>query len=328
MIEKVSDQLAATATGACLSMSFGGSGSGRPTRFPNALGLPVLVERRDDVSTDEIMPVTAKAPPCRSNLQKIADFAFERVDPTHVDHARVIGRKAGYASRLSTKRLKLARRMCVRRWRGFSAAMNGLRNPTHLEKPSLRPERPSEKEPRIKRRPRETPIEMSRGKPLQVGVRVRLPSGATWDQLASMSATEIHDKNLFPRGFYPLPHPNHPEGGMLFPKFEINELVKQEGRDLTRFDLDFDIPDHFLPDFPAPIYLTTRPDLGDASRNKLVAIENYYELFNGNQRISIAFSAFSHFSQPLPSSVQSRKTQPTSADDGESLRVTTQSSNV
>src|ERR1700704_5898761 len=122
---------------------------------------------------------------------------------------------------------------------------------------------------------------MSRGKPLQEGVRVKLPTGATWDQLASMSPAGIRDKTLFPKGFYPLPHPNHAEGGMVFPKFEINEVVKQEGRDLTRFDLDFDIPEHFLPEFPAAIYLTTRPDLGDVSQGKLVTIENYYELFNG-----------------------------------------------
>jgi cytochrome c peroxidase len=68
---------------------------------------------------------------------------------------------------------------------------------------------------------------------------------------------------------------------MVFPKFEIDEVLKQEARDLTRFDLDFDIPDHFLPEFPAPVYLTTRPDLGDASQGKLVTIDNYYELFNG-----------------------------------------------
>jgi hypothetical protein len=96
-----------------------------------------------------------------------------------------------------------------------------------------------------------------------------------------MSPAEIRDKTLFPKGFYPLPHPNHAEGGMVFPKFEINEVVKQEGRDLTRFDLDFDIPEHFLPEFPAAIYLTTRPDLGDVSQGKLITIENYYELFNG-----------------------------------------------
>jgi cytochrome c peroxidase len=68
---------------------------------------------------------------------------------------------------------------------------------------------------------------------------------------------------------------------MIFPKFAIDEIKKQEGRDLTRFDLDFDLPDRFLPEFPAPIYLTTRPDLGDVSKGKLVTIENYYDLFNG-----------------------------------------------
>ena len=56
---------------------------------------------------------------------------------------------------------------------------------------------------------------------------------------------------------------------------------KQEQRDLTRFDLDFDIPDHFLPEFPPPIYLTTRTDLGDVSQGKLVTINNYYNIFNG-----------------------------------------------
>ncbi len=124
-------------------------------------------------------------------------------------------------------------------------------------------------------------VTMSRGKPVQEGVRVKLPAGTTWDSLAATSPDEIRGKNSFPMGFYPLPHPNHPEGGMLFPKFQIEEIKKQEGRDLTRFDLDYDLPDHFLPEFPAPIYLTTRPDLGDVSQGKLVTIENYYELFNG-----------------------------------------------
>ena len=124
-------------------------------------------------------------------------------------------------------------------------------------------------------------VTMSRGKPVQEGVRVKLPAGTTWERLAAMGPEEIREKNLFPAGFFPLPHPNHPEGGMVFPKFHIEEIKKQEGRDLTRFDLDFDLPDHFLPEFPAPIYLTTRPDLGDVSQGKLVTIDNYYQLFNG-----------------------------------------------
>jgi cytochrome c peroxidase len=126
-----------------------------------------------------------------------------------------------------------------------------------------------------------TGVAMSRGKAVQEGVRARLPQGMTWDKLGAMSPDEVRNADAFPRGFLPLPHPNHPEGGMLFPKFEIDEIKKQESRDLTRFDLDFDLPDQFLPEFPAPIFLTTRPDLGDVSKGKLVTIDNYYELFDG-----------------------------------------------
>ena len=124
-------------------------------------------------------------------------------------------------------------------------------------------------------------VTMSRGKAVQEGVRIKLSKGMTLEKLAAMSPEEIREKDLFPAGFFPLPFPNHPEGGMLFPKFQIDEINKQEGRDLTRFDLDFDLPDHLLPEFPAPIYLTTRPDLGDVSKGKLVTIMNYYELLNG-----------------------------------------------
>ncbi|MFA6015369.1 MAG: cytochrome B6 [Gallionellaceae bacterium] len=120
---------------------------------------------------------------------------------------------------------------------------------------------------------------MSRGKPVQDGVRVRLPRGMTWEKLASMSPQEIKDKQLWPAGFLPLPHPHHEVGGMVFPEFLITEIMRQTGRDLTRFDLDFDLPDYFLPEFPAPIYLTTRPDLGDVSQGKLVTLDNFNELF-------------------------------------------------
>jgi cytochrome c peroxidase len=124
-------------------------------------------------------------------------------------------------------------------------------------------------------------VTMERGKPLQGGVRVKLPAGMTWEGLAAMSADQIRERNLYPKGFYPLPHPNHPEGGFVFPHFLIDAIKKQDGRDLTRFDLDFDLPDHFLAAFPPAIYLTPRPDLGDVSQGKLISLTNYYELFNG-----------------------------------------------
>ena len=124
-------------------------------------------------------------------------------------------------------------------------------------------------------------VTMSRGKAVQQGARAKLPSGMTWQKLAEMTPEQISEKNLFPKGFMPLPHPNHNEGGMLFPKFVIDEILNQEGRDLTRFDLDYDLPEHLLPEYPAAVYLTTRPDLGDVSQGKVITINNYYELFNG-----------------------------------------------
>jgi hypothetical protein len=60
-------------------------------------------------------------------------------------------------------------------------------------------------------------VTMSRGKPIQEGVRVKLPQGETWDELAAMTPEEIREKDLFPAGSSPAPHPNHPEGGMVFP---------------------------------------------------------------------------------------------------------------
>ncbi len=124
-------------------------------------------------------------------------------------------------------------------------------------------------------------VTMARKKPVQEQVRIRLPEGLTWEKLAAMDPADIREKALFPTGFLPLPHPNHPEGGMLFPKFHIDEIKKQEARDLTRFDLDYDLPDHFLPEFPPAMFLTTRPDLGDVSQGKLVTMDNFQELLGG-----------------------------------------------
>ena len=121
-----------------------------------------------------------------------------------------------------------------------------------------------------------TRSKMSRGKPLQVGPATRLPQGMTWDGLAAMSPGEIREKDLFPKGFLPLPHPKHEVGGMVFPQMEIKLLPR-----LERFDVEFDLPEHFLPEFPPAIFLTTRPDLGDVSQGKMVTVENFQEIFAG-----------------------------------------------
>lgn len=114
---------------------------------------------------------------------------------------------------------------------------------------------------------------MSGGKPTPVGPTANL-QGVTWEQLNTMSPEQIKERGVFP--YKPLPFADHAEGGMLFPEMTTKPLPR-----LVRFDLDFDLPEHFLPD-PAPaIYLTTRPDLGDVAKGRIITIDNYYEIFNG-----------------------------------------------
>ena len=119
-------------------------------------------------------------------------------------------------------------------------------------------------------------ITMTRGKPIPVGPAARLMEGTTWETLSTLSPGEVREKGLFPHGYLPLPHPNHKVGGMVFPQMEIKQLPR-----LERFDLDFDLPDHFLPEFPPAIFLTSRSDLGDVSQGKLVTVDNFQEIFQG-----------------------------------------------
>jgi cytochrome c peroxidase len=122
-------------------------------------------------------------------------------------------------------------------------------------------------------------LEMTRGKPVQAGVRTKLPDGVTWDDLAALTPAQIRENGVFPAGFRALPHPKQPEGGMLFPQSTIDEVLAQTGRNLARFDLDLDLPERFLPEFPPAIFLTTRTDLGDVSQGQLVTTDNFFELF-------------------------------------------------
>lgn len=124
-------------------------------------------------------------------------------------------------------------------------------------------------------------VTMSGGKPVQEGVRVKLPKGVTWEQLSQMTPDEIKQQGLFPLGFRPLPHPKHNPGGMVFPPNQIKAIQKAESRDLSRFDVEFDLPEHFLPEFPPPIFLTTHPELGDVSQGQVLTIKNYYQIMNG-----------------------------------------------
>src|SRR5688572_10003363 len=117
-------------------------------------------------------------------------------------------------------------------------------------------------------------VKMTRGKPIPVGPTAKLKRGLTWDQLGSMTPEAIRNQDVFP--YLPLPHVNHPVGGMVFSQAQIKLLPRVE-----RFDMDFDLPDWFLPEFPPAMFLTSRKDLGDVSKGQLITVNNFYELFNG-----------------------------------------------
>jgi cytochrome c peroxidase len=115
-------------------------------------------------------------------------------------------------------------------------------------------------------------VKMSRGKPVLVGPTARLADGVSWDELASMNPDEIKERGIFP---YPsLPHPLHSNGGQVFPKMQIKMFPR-----LERFDVEYDLPEAFLPEFPPAIFLHNRPELGDVSRGEVVSINNFYRLF-------------------------------------------------
>jgi len=125
-------------------------------------------------------------------------------------------------------------------------------------------------------------VKMSGGrKGVQAGVRVKLPNGVTWDSLAASTPEQVRERALLPAGFMPLPHVKQATGGQVFPNEQIDEIAKQESRNLRRFDVDFDLPEHFTPEFPAPIFLTTHPELGDLSKGQVLTIKNFYSLMVG-----------------------------------------------
>src|SRR6267142_5188887 len=123
--------------------------------------------------------------------------------------------------------------------------------------------------------PKLDPVDkMSRGKPLVVGPTARLPEGMDWAALAALSPEDLRQKDIFP--YKALPHPAQGGGlgGQVFPPMQIKMFPR-----LERYDVEFDLPEVFLPEFPPAMYLQSRPELGDVSRGEVVSINNYYRLF-------------------------------------------------
>jgi aconitate hydratase len=56
--------------------------------LPKEIEAPVLMKVGDDISTDEIMPAGQRVLPFRSNIPKIAEFAFYQIDEEYPEKAR------------------------------------------------------------------------------------------------------------------------------------------------------------------------------------------------------------------------------------------------
>ena len=118
-------------------------------------------------------------------------------------------------------------------------------------------------------------VAMSGGKAIMDGPVARLPEGlSSFETLAGMSPDEIRRRDIFP--YKPLAHPLQTTAHMLFPQDWVRAHPEHQ-----RIDVDFDIPEAYLPEFPPPLFLTTHKELGDVSRGQEITLANYYALFNG-----------------------------------------------
>jgi len=115
---------------------------------------------------------------------------------------------------------------------------------------------------------------MSGGKPLPIGPTAKLKRGISWDKLSTLTPSEVKQKGIFP--YLPLPHVSPDSGGLI-----VSQKQLETHPELVRFDMDFDLPNVYLPEFPSPLYLISRPDSGDVAKGEEITINNYYNKFNG-----------------------------------------------
>src|SRR5262249_49895673 len=112
-------------------------------------------------------------------------------------------------------------------------------------------------------------------KGVPAGPIAKLPTGDwSFEKLAQLPPAEIKKRDLFP--YKPLAHPLQSTAHMLFPRMWVAAHPEHE-----RIDVDFDIPDAYLPEFPPPLFLTTHKELGDVTEGHEVTLGNYYEIFDG-----------------------------------------------
>ena len=126
-------------------------------------------------------------------------------------------------------------------------------------------------------------VMMSGGrKPVQGGVRVKLPDGVTWDSLAAMSADEIRQQGpAAGRLHAAAARQAGDRRAGLSRAADRRDPARRRSATCAASTSNFDLPDHLTPEFPPPIFLTTHPQLGDVSRGQLLTIRNFYEIMNG-----------------------------------------------
>jgi cytochrome c peroxidase len=195
---------------------------------------------RSETFLPQDAPDSSRALPDQPDAGKLLGFDFAR-DPFGAE-------RPGQPAEELAKKLKAGKR-------GVMDAQRALLARRYVLEPKLDPT-----------------VRMSRGKPLAVGPTARLATGMSWERLAEMTPEEIEKAAAFP--YPPLPHPLHAVGGMVFPEMQIEMFPR-----LRRFDVDFDLPEAFLPEFPPAIFLSNRPELGDVSRGEVVSINNFHRLF-------------------------------------------------
>ena len=97
--------------------------------------------------------------------------------------------------------------------------------------------------------------------------------GLTWERLAAMTPGGDPEARARSRTRRCRTR-KHATGGQVFPQMQIEMFPR-----LERFDVEFDLPEAFLPEFPPAIFLQNRPELGDVSRGEVVSINNFHRLF-------------------------------------------------
>jgi cytochrome c peroxidase len=228
---------------------------------------------------------TPKTPPQRdavAEAQKPTPVAAERVEQRKTEHDRSTIFNAGSAppsSPVFREQPKQGRISGFDFYRDPLNAEKPNQNPAEIQKmetankPKVMEAQRKFLETRYNLQPKLDPqAKMSRGKPLPVGPTARLAQGMTWEKLGALLPAAIREQDIFP--YKALPHPLQVNGGQVFPKVQLDMFPR-----LERFDVEFDLPDAFIPEFPPAIFLSHRPELGDVSRGEVVSINNYYRLF-------------------------------------------------